>query len=258
MKTATAIAEFLPYLRRYARALLGSQAAGDAAVLGFLQGLVDDEAALRSDVAPRIAVYRAFHAHRDVWRPQDHGVDARPTSGGAAVEVALTRLASSNREALLLNAMEGFSIDETAVVLGASTEAVRGSIEAALAEIRDQARARVLVIEDEPIIALDLKNILEGMGHEVVGTAATRDEAVALANELAPGLVLADIRLADGSSGIDAVRMILSDFTIPIIFVTAYPERLLTGDRPEPAFLVTKPFAAETIRATVGQALLFS
>ncbi|HSN72444.1 MAG TPA: response regulator, partial [Steroidobacteraceae bacterium] len=135
---------------------------------------------------------------------------------------------------------------------------VSAAIASALEEISGQARSRVLVIEDEPIIALDLSNILEEMGHQVVGTAATRDEAVRLATELRPGLVLADIRLADGSSGIDAVRMILRDFTVPIIFVTAYPERLLTGDRPEPAFLVTKPFAAETIRATVGQALLFS
>ena len=256
MKTVDAITEHLPYLRRYARALTGSQERGDGLVFDFLQGLVSDTAGLPQDVSPRIAVYMAFHRHLQRSRqgagPERSGPDAAP------VERALTRLATTDRQALLLNAMEGFDVDEVATILDQPSTDVSSAIASALEEISGQARSRVLVIEDEPIIALDLSNILEEMGHQVVGTAATRDEAVRLATELRPGLVLADIRLADGSSGIDAVRMILRDFTVPIIFVTAYPERLLTGDRPEPAFLVTKPFAAETIRATVGQALLFS
>ena len=71
----------------------------------------------------------------------------------------------------------------------------------------------------------------------------TRDEAVQQAiGESRPGLVLADIQLADDSSGIDAVKDILADFEVPVIFITAFPERLLTGERPEPTFLITKPF----------------
>jgi len=256
MNIANTIAEHLPYLRRYARALTGSQEVGDSTVLAFLQSLVDDSAGLRTDLPPRVALYAGFHAHmhqsRQSTQPRTHGTSA------AAMDQALTRLASANRQALLLSSMEGFDHGDVAAILGQSTETVRSSIAAALEEIRRQTCARVLVIEDEPIIALDLRTILEDMGHEVVATAATRDQAVQLASELRPGLVLADIRLADGSSGIDAVHAILADFVVPIIFVTAYPERLLTGERPEPAFLVTKPFAAETIRATVGQALLFS
>ena len=87
--------------------------------------------------------------------------------------------------------------------------------------------------------------------------AATRDEAVKQARAQKPGLVLADIRLADGSSGIDAVSEILKGFDIPVIFITAYPERLLTGERPEPTYLITKPFLSTTVKATVGQALFF-
>mgnify|MGYP000411422531 CR=1 FL=1 len=73
----------------------------------------------------------------------------------------------------------------------------------------------------------------------------------------APGLVLADIQLADGSSGIDAVKDILGHYDIPVIFITAFPERLLTGERPEPTFLITKPFQPETVKAAIGQALFF-
>jgi CheY-like chemotaxis protein len=70
-------------------------------------------------------------------------------------------------------------------------------------------------------------------------------------------MVLADIQLADGSSGIDAVNDILAESPIPVIFITAFPERLLTGERPEPAFLVTKPFNPEMVKALISQALFF-
>jgi CheY-like chemotaxis protein len=90
-----------------------------------------------------------------------------------------------------------------------------------------------------------------------VATAATRAEAVAKAHSERPGLVLADINLGEGGSGIDAVAEILNSFDIPVIFITAYPEKLLTGERPEPTYLIAKPFLPETVQATVGQALFF-
>jgi two-component SAPR family response regulator len=63
--------------------------------------------------------------------------------------------------------------------------------------------------------------------------------------------------LADGSSGLDAVDDILAIAQVPVIFITAYPERLLTGDRPEPTYLVTKPFQEGTVKTTISQALFF-
>jgi len=72
-----------------------------------------------------------------------------------------------------------------------------------------------------------------------------------------PGLVLADILLADGSSGLDAVNEILRTISVPVIFVTAYPQRLLTGTRPEPTFLITKPFHPNNVKAIISQALFF-
>ena len=58
-------------------------------------------------------------------------------------------------------------------------------------------------------------------------------------------------------SGIDAVKDILSEFSVPVIFITAFPERLLTGERPEPTFLITKPFQRSTVKAAIAQALFF-
>ena len=62
----------------------------------------------------------------------------------------------------------------------------------------------------------------------------------------------------DDPAAIKLVRQILSELEVPIVFITAYPERLLTGERPEPTFLVTKPFIPETVRVAVSQALLFA
>ncbi len=87
--------------------------------------------------------------------------------------------------------------------------------------------------------------------------AATRTQALEIVSREKPGLVLADIQLADGSSGLDAVEDILQMGSVPVIFITAYPERLLTGDRPEPTYLVTKPFQEQTVRTAISQALFF-
>jgi ABC-type uncharacterized transport system permease subunit len=68
---------------------------------------------------------------------------------------------------------------------------------------------------------------------------------------------LADIQLADGSSGLDAVNEILRTFAVPVIFITAFPERLLTGTKPEPTFLIRKPYQVDAVKAVVSQALFF-
>ena len=73
-----------------------------------------------------------------------------------------------------------------------------------------------------------------------------------------PGLVLADIQLKDGSTGIMAVHEILKSIEVPVVFVTAFPERLLTGEALEPAFVVTKPFDGTTLKVAISQALFFA
>jgi CheY-like chemotaxis protein len=182
--------------------------------------------------------------------PPSQNLDASP-------EDRLRALSAADRAALLLTAVEGFSVNEVAEILDETPEAVEALIVDAQQQIEGQLASRVLIIEDESVIALDLENLVVELGHEAVGIAATRDEAVAKARMLKPGLILADINLGEGGSGIDAVSEILRGFDVPVIFITAYPERLLTGERPEPTYLITKPFLPETVQATIGQALFF-
>ena len=134
---------------------------------------------------------------------------------------------------------------------------VEGLVQEAVSEIDRESSTNVLIIEDEPLISMQLEDLVRSLGHEICGTAATRTQAQAVIAERMPGLVLADIQLADGSSGLDAVDDILAIDSVPVIFITAYPERLLTGDRPEPTYLVTKPFQESTVRAAISQALFF-
>ena len=87
--------------------------------------------------------------------------------------------------------------------------------------------------------------------------ARTHKQALKAAQVKKPGLVIADIRLADGSSGLDAVNDILRSFTVPIVFVTAFPEKLSTGKGREPPFLISKPFREDAVKAIVSQVLFF-
>jgi CheY-like chemotaxis protein len=257
------VAEHLPFLRRYARALTGSQSSGDAYVAAVLEALIADMSLVEGASDARVGLYRAFQRMWESAAPEAAApVEAEAGAGEAGREAVvherLSRLAGPSRQALLLCEVEGFAPEQTAEILRCTTEEVRDLLARALDDLSSQTRARALIIEDEPIIAMDVENILTGLGHEVVDTAATRDEAVEIAQRERPDLILADIRLADGSSGIDAVRDILSEMTAPVIFVTAYPERLLTGERPEPTYLITKPFETATLRAAVSQALFFA
>ncbi|HTM95789.1 MAG TPA: response regulator, partial [Croceibacterium sp.] len=160
-------------------------------------------------------------------------------------------------QALLLTTVEDFSPEEAAEVMEVQEGDVSRLVEEAIDEIDRESRTSVLIIEDEPLISMQLEDLVKSLGHEICGTAATRTQAQQVVAEASPGLVLADIQLADGSSGLDAVNDILEIDSVPVIFITAYPERLLTGDRPEPTYLVTKPFQESTVRAAISQALFF-
>ncbi|MGK6321224.1 response regulator [Sphingomonas sp. DT-204] len=259
MSLGQQLAPHLPFLRRYARALTGSQSEGDHYVRATLEAIVAAPEEFPRDVDPRLGLYRTFQAIWGSTHPEDGRVpEVAPESDHEAIARArLARIAPVSRQTLLLTAMEGFTTEDAAYLIDKTPQEVDGLVAAALAEIEKQTRARVLIIEDEPIIAMDIEAIVRDLGHEVTGVAVTRDEAVALAMEDRPGLVLADIQLADDSSGIDAVKDILAEFSVPVIFITAFPERLLTGERPEPTFLITKPFQRSTVKAAISQALFF-
>ena len=254
MSISQTVAQHLPYLRRYARALTGSQASGDAYVAAALEALVADPKLLDTGTSTRVALYRLF---TQIWNSV--GVNGRP--GGVtplpSVERHLAGIAPKPRQAFLLVALEGMSEDDAAAVLEVDADDLRHLVENSGRELAAEIATDVLIIEDETFIALDLEGLVEGLGHRVLGVARTHKEAVALARAKRPGIILADIQLADGSSGLDAVNELLRSFEVPVIFITAYPERFLTGERPEPAFLIAKPFQPSMVSAVLSQALFF-
>lgn len=245
----------LPYLRRYARALTGSQASGDQFIRQLLEALGDDPTALADSGHPRRDLYQAFHKLFAAFETMAMPHPADPGSLDPMVE-RLAQLSPGRRELLLLTSVEGFNARDAGLIVGLDEAAALQNIDAARASMVAQRPTLVLIIEDEPVIALNLADIVRRAGHTVVGVATTKDEAVALALETRPGLVLCDIQLRDRSSGLDAAREILEKMSAPVIFITAFPERLLTGSSHEPAFLVTKPFTADTVLVTISQALL--
>ena len=246
----------LPYLRRYARALTGSQDSGDRFAEATLESILMDMSIFDDSVDPRVALFRAFHL---VWSSAGAPLGEPDSRFSAIAQAHMAHLTHNSREALLLHAIEGFHNAEIAAIMDSDVPIVAALIAEAMREMTASTAGRVLVIEDEAIIALDIAAILREMGHSVTGIARTRTEAVALAMADKPDLILADIQLAENSSGIDAVNDILRQFAeIPVIFVTAFPERLLTGKRPEPAFLITKPFSVDQIRSAVSQAMFFA
>ncbi|MES2034291.1 MAG: response regulator [Pseudomonadota bacterium] len=256
MSLLARLAPHLPYMRRYARALTGSQSTGDQYVRVALEALAAGEKTLDNRLSPRVALYHIFHA---IWCTSGAQLEDRnlEDNGNHDASQRLLRIAPRSRQAFLLTALEGFTPSEAAQILDTDFPEVERLIAEAQNEIDAELATDVLIIEDEPVIAADIEALVRELGHTVVDIAATRTEAVnAVANKI-PGLVLADIQLADGSSGIDAVKDILGRYDVPVIFITAFPERLLTGERPEPTFLITKPFQPETVKAAIGQALFF-
>jgi CheY-like chemotaxis protein/DNA-directed RNA polymerase specialized sigma24 family protein len=256
VSVAIQVARYLPYLRRFARALTGNQVDGDRQVERLLETLIADQAAFPTDVSAKLALYRALMRTRrlDAAAPIPiHGGSDRLSKA----EAKLGTLTPLSREAFLLATVEEFTIPDVAAILECTPAAAQDLVQRAGREISRQVATDVLVIEDEPLIAIDIENIVESLGHRVSGIARTHAESVSLFKSEEPGLVLADIQLADGSSGLEAVKELLALREVPVIFITSFPERLLTGERPEPTFLLTKPYRPETVRATISQALFF-
>ncbi len=255
MSISEQIAPHLPYLRRFGRALSGSQSSGDAYVVALLETIVADPQTFPNQEEPRTALYQAY---LKIWNSVQYNHGEEPAS--SSIDDASGRLKAITplpRQAFLLTSVERFTPSQTATILGTSVDTVAALLQQAGREIAEQVATNVLIIEDEPLIAIDLEGLVEDLGHRVCGMARTHVEAVAAVKAFRPGLILADIHLADGSSGLDAVNDILTDFDVPVIFITAFPERLLTGQRPEPTFLITKPFDTNNVRAIISQALFF-
>jgi len=231
----------LPLARRYARALVGDQAAGDQLVARALTELLESPTPLAT---PRIALYRAITQAFD----RSHARETPLTGPDEA-------LSPIGRQLLLLTALEGLTASEAALATDLSLAEADFELAFARNSLRASASTNILIIEDEPIIAIDIEELVQSCGHRVAGIAASETEAIAIAAAQEPGLILADINLGRGGDGARAVKAIRAERKVPVIFVTAYPERLLTGNDAEPAFVLTKPFDPMALAIATYQAV---
>lgn len=246
----------LPFLRRYARALTGSQVEGDKYAVAALEAILSDTSIFDHDASNKVALFKVFHS---IWSTSGATFTEGETGVAAKAQKHLSRLTSGTREALLLHTIEEMSFEDVASVLELSAGEAEHLVDIAYTEMAKSLAGRIMIIEDEAIIAMDLEGIVADMGHTVTGIARTASAAVKLFHAEKPHLIMSDIQLADGSSGIDAVNAITADHPdMPVIFITAFPERLLTGEGPEPAFLISKPYTEEQVRSAVSQAMFFS
>lgn len=255
---SAAIGVELPFLRRYARALTGSQSSGDRFAVATLEAILHSPEVMEENLPVKLALFKTFNS---IWNSSgaliDDQSDMSPRETRAQEHLA--RLTPNTREALLLHSIERFSVDQIAQIMQLSEPEVVELLDVARREMTQSIQGNVMIIEDEAIIAMDISAIVKQMGHDVTGIARTRDAAIDLARKQPPDLILADIQLADKSSGIDAVNQILAELgDRPVVFITAFPERLLTGDRPEPAFLITKPYTEDQVQSALSQAMFFS
>jgi CheY-like chemotaxis protein/DNA-directed RNA polymerase specialized sigma24 family protein len=248
-----AITRTLPYLRRYARAVTGSQEHGDAWVRLCVEVAVRQPDLIAATQDTKASVFRLFHRLRQPFGGLEE--QARDTTVSGRLKGSLTDMAPLQRQVLLLTALENFTVEDAAQILEIGVDVAETALLQARRELQRVASVRVLVIEDEAVIAMDVAEIVRNAGHQVVGVAATEKAAIELAKQHSPHLVLADIQLKGSDSGISAVRQILGAMSVPVIFVTGFPERLLTGTQLEPAFVISKPFDPDLLRAAIAQAL---
>jgi DNA-directed RNA polymerase specialized sigma24 family protein len=253
MPNSDAVSQHLPFMRRYARALAGRQSSGDAYVAAALEAVLADRGAIQGQDV-RVGLYKVLTR---IWNSVELNEVSDPADAQLPVERRLAQIGRLPRQAFLLVSLEGFSEAEAADILDTDVSNLRDLVKEAGRELAAEIATDVLIIEDEALIAMDLEHLVEELGHRVVGVARTHAKALALAKANAPGLILADIHLADNSSGLDAVNELLRSLEVPVIFITAYPERFLTGERPEPAFLIAKPFQPSAVSAVISQALFF-
>ena len=250
VRLASEIYHHLPMLRRYARAVTGSQTAGDDCVALMLERLGLSSRSHISTPA-KIALYREL---------ADCLTDFADTLPSAPLDLParhLRALAIVSRQAMLLTSLEGLTAQDAAAVLRLTPTEFHRQLEITRQDIGKLLGTDVLIIEDEFLISRDLARIVGSLGHRVMAHARTHAEARSAIEKGRPGLVLADVHLADGSSGIDAVTEIVDTAEVPVIFITAYPDRLLTGLRPEPTFLIAKPYRVEEVKAVIVQSLFF-
>lgn len=244
---------FLPVsasIRQFARAVTADRMAGDE-----LANAVMAEAG-RSERPTGVTRAELFREFITKWREMaDSKAAPKPFSNSEYVR-SLGPLPDQSRMVLLLSDVCGLSQRDVEYVLAPLSKPYEVLLEEGHAFVKAKHKeSTALIVEDEPLIAADLKEVLESIGVKVVGQARTASQGSREALKKKPDVVLADYNLDGQKTGVDAVLAFQDEHDCPIIFITGYPDDVLKGDDVEPDFVIVKPYRPEAVQAAVAHCL---
>lgn len=238
-------------LRQFFRAVLNDQMLGDEVTHAVLASV--DLAAVGALSAEQRRA-RLFTDAISVWLAARSATDVRDFSDGALLAAAGPD-AGPGEQVLILTDVMGMSVADAAAALQISTSDARSLAADARATLDTDVHGSVMIIEDEPLIAEGIADLVRGMGAEVIAMVRSCEQAISQAEMLRPNAVLADFDLGGGGTGLDAVKAISADHDTIAIFITAFPEEVLTGEDYEPAFVLTKPYRERALRTALAYSL---
>lgn len=239
----------LTRLRRHARAMAGNQSSGDAYVSALLDILRADATILTRVSCPRVALFKLYNLLSLPALNSDAILEQANLWQAAEPDMLSQRI----RQALLLISVERFSTAEVAEIIGITTDEVSALIDAAGDSLARLGGANVMIIESEPLIAMNIGQIVEELGLRVNSMPPTNTKAMLILRRDRPDLII-----ADGGAHIGLAENIYAHVKPPVVFISAYPEMLLTGSCPEPVFIARKPFEQAEMKALIFQALFFA
>jgi len=201
--------------------------------------------------------FRRFQRFFDYWELEsaaESGEASAPFTDGRLRDV-VTALPPLENQVLLLCDFVGFSVEEAAALLKIEPTAAADRLDQGRRLAEELPKMSVLILEDHGLIAQDLSDIASDLGLTVIGIAENAAAAEKLVERNWPDIVISDQMLSDGDTGLEVLAGLRAKGRFYAIYVTAYPEEVLTGLDDEPAVVVSKPFEPEAIRAAIGHTL---
>ncbi|WP_084418525.1 response regulator [Henriciella litoralis] len=232
----------LPDLRRFSRALTGTQEAGDA--------LVSEAVRLLSNRSQELVEHFCS-------RPRLFGLVSSILDSRTFLAFNPERADSPGRRAVLMQDVFGFTEEDARSALQLASDNYRMLLQAARLPASGLEPARIVILEDQFLIAADEEILLKSHGHDVVGVCATAEEALEIVKSESPDIVICDIDLGAGNpTGLDFAKSVPPEARCAFVFVTGHPATLCQGHPGEPAYLVSKPYDPAVLATIVYQALL--
>ncbi len=185
----------------------------------------------------------------------DEGGEGCPAPSPHPIERALGLLPEELRRVYLLVALEDLPLLDVAQIMHITPTEAMQRLGAARDGVRNTLTQRVLVVEDNPALALEIGSLVIDMGHVLCGTATNEREALELAEAEKPTLALLDVRLADGGNGVEVARALRQQKALRTILVTAFDDDLEALDARHLGQVVRKPFTPEAVKAAISRAV---